>query len=84
MSPNPRFPIIEITVRRWKLMFEYKFVKINVDYKPFATNQKTVEDYHEVIEENAKDGWRLVQIFAPPVKGYGLADYFELIFEREK
>jgi hypothetical protein len=44
--------------------------------------QRTDQDYHEVIEEHAKEGWRLVQIFAPPIKGYGIADYFELIFEK--
>ncbi len=45
--------------------------------------QKLPEDYHEIIEGHAKEGWRLVQIFAPPIKGYGIADYFELIFEKE-
>jgi hypothetical protein len=63
-------------------MFEYKFVKIYINYRPFAMTQRTDQDYHEVIEEHAKEGWRLVQIFAPPIKGYGIADYFELIFEK--
>ena len=65
-------------------MYEYKFVKINVEYNAFATKQKADKDYHDVIETHAKDGWRLVQVFAPPIMGQGLADYFELIFEREK
>jgi len=64
-------------------MYEYKFVKIEIKYKPFAKAQKTARDYHEVIETHAREGWRLVQVFAPPIKGYGIADYFELIFERE-
>jgi len=65
-------------------MFEYKFIKIDVDYKAFATKAKIKEDYHEVIHTHAREGWRLVQIFAPPIKCYGLADYYEMIFERER
>ena len=65
-------------------MFEYKFVKIDVDYKAFATKATIREDYHEAIESHAREGWRLVQIFAPPIEGHGLADFYELIFEREK
>ena len=33
--------------------------------------------------EHARDGWRLVQIFAPGVAAFGAAKYYELIFERE-
>ncbi len=64
-------------------MYEYEFVKIYIRYRAFAMTQKLPEDYHEVIEKHAKEGWRLVQIFAPPIKGYGIADYFEMIFEKE-
>jgi len=65
-------------------MFEYKFIKIDVDYKAFATKATIKEDYHDIIEEHAREGWRLVQIFAPPIEGHGLADYYEMIFERER
>ncbi|MUV37771.1 uncharacterized protein JNUCC1_01577 [Lentibacillus sp. JNUCC-1] len=60
-------------------MYEYKFEK--VELKGFFT--KPQEDHHEIIREHAKDGWRLVQIFAPSTSSYGMASYFELIFERE-
>ena len=30
-----------------------------------------------------RDGWRLVQIFAPSTGVYGAAKYFEIILERE-
>ena len=65
-------------------MYEYRFVRIEVEYNAFATKHKLPKDYHEVIDTHAKEGWRLVQVFAPPVLGQGLAEYFELIFEREK
>ena len=64
-------------------MYEYKFIKIHVGYKPFAFTQTLSEDYHKIIEEQTKEGWRLVQIFAPPIRGYGNAEYFEMIFEKE-
>jgi len=63
-------------------MYEYKFVK--VDLKG-AFTRKPTSDYHRLVEEYAKEGWRLVQIFSPAVsaRGGGIPDYFELIFERK-
>ena len=63
-------------------LYEYKFVRVDLEgiftRKPKADHQKLVEEY-------AKEGWRLVQIFSPAVsaRGGGIPDYFELIFERE-
>ncbi|TCK92579.1 short subunit dehydrogenase [Natranaerovirga hydrolytica] len=45
---------------------------------------KPAKEYHSIVEEYAQEGWRLVQIFAPPIGNYGIAKYYELIFEREK
>ena len=63
-------------------MYEYKFVKLDVD-KGFWT-KKPSESYQETIRQHARQGWRLVQIFAPRVSGYGVAPYIELIFEKPK
>lgn len=60
-------------------MYEYKFVKLRV--KGFI--RKPEQDYHAIIEEYSKDGWRLVQILTPPIGSYGIATYFELIFEKQ-
>lgn len=60
--------------------FEHKFYRIGL--APFSRKPK--EDYQEVVARMAKDGWRLVQIFAPPVSGYGAARFFELIFQRKR
>ncbi|SCY81649.1 DUF4177 domain-containing protein [Alkaliphilus peptidifermentans] len=63
-------------------MYEYMFIKIDLN-----TNWKgrsPVEDYHKVIEQHASEGWRLVQVFAPPISGYGVAEFHELIFEKKK
>jgi len=59
-------------------MFEYKFVKI--EFKRLSS--KPSEDYREVINKHAKDGWRFVQIFSPDLASSGIGSYYELIFER--
>lgn len=61
-------------------MYEYKFVKLEVG--GFFT-RKPEQDYHVIIEKYAKEGWRLVQILTPPIGSYGIATYFELIFEKQ-
>ena len=60
--------------------YEYTFYKIKMKGL-FA--MKPEEDYHEIIAQHVKEGWRLIQIFAPAIYGYGAARYFELIFERK-
>ncbi|KKB37717.1 DUF4177 domain-containing protein [Bacillus thermotolerans] len=61
-------------------MYEHKFVKIKLSSFKLVPE----EDYHAVIHEHEKEGWELVQIFAPGIKGYGTPSFFELIFKREK
>ncbi|NLD47573.1 MAG: DUF4177 domain-containing protein [Clostridiaceae bacterium] len=63
-------------------MYEYKFVK--VDLSKWSMTSKPKEDYHEIIHEHAREGWKLLQVFAPPIQAYGTAAFFDLIFEREK
>ena len=66
-------------------MYEYKFVRVNLEGILFFARKPKV-DHHRLIEEHAREGWRLVQIFAPAVSvvSGGTPDYFEIIFEREK
>ena len=61
--------------------YEYHFV--TVELTGFR-GIKPRQDYHEIIQHFAKEGWRLVQIFAPVPAGLGVASYFELIFERPR
>jgi hypothetical protein len=62
--------------------YEYKFVKIEL--KQGLSAAKPREDYHEIIQNLSKEGWRLVQVFAPWTAGLWVAAYFELIFERPR
>jgi hypothetical protein len=59
--------------------FEYKFVRLGEGW--FAA-RKEKDRYQEVTQEHAKDGWRLVQVFAPSIGSSGQTKFYELIFER--
>jgi len=62
--------------------YEYKFVM--VELKSGFSRYMPKQDYHEIIQHLSKEGWRLVQIFAPATAGFGTASYFELIFEKPR
>ena len=65
--------------------YEYKFVRIGENRVSalFGPQEGARRNYQQVVHEHARDGWRLVQIFAPGVAAFGAARYYELIFERE-
>ena len=65
------------------MKYEYKFEKIELKVGGFMSwTYKTERDYQDIITQYAQDGWRLVQIFAPGITGYGAACFYDLIFER--
>jgi uncharacterized protein DUF4177 len=61
-------------------MYEYKFVRIGEGV--LWAKREADEKYKETIVEHARQGWRLVQIFAPGMGAAGRATFFEIIFER--
>jgi hypothetical protein len=65
-------------------MYEYRFVRVSLDRGLLETRPDM--DYRRIEDNQAREGWRLVQIFSPSVTahfGAGYDSYFELIFERE-
>lgn len=64
-----------------KPRYEYKFVRLG-ERSVFGVKQEAREQYQEHIHQYAQEGWRLVQIFAPPLTGTGVAPYIELVLER--
>jgi hypothetical protein len=73
--------------RKLDLMaYEYKFVRLGESRTSafFGVHTKARQTYQDVVREHARDGWRLLQIFAPGVAAFGAAKYYELIFERER
>jgi hypothetical protein len=61
--------------------YEYKFIRLGEGWT--SARREACEEYQNHIHQHARDGWRLVQIFAPGVGVYGAAKYYELILERE-
>ena len=61
--------------------FEYKFVRLGEGWMSAKSEAK--DNYQATITEHAREGWRLVQIFAPSIGVYGASKFFEIIFERE-
>jgi hypothetical protein len=66
-------------------MYEYKFVRLGEHRGSafFGAGDDARRSYQDHVQEHAREGWRLVQIFAPGVAAFGAAKYYELIFERE-
>jgi hypothetical protein len=65
--------------------FEYTFVRLG-DARGsaiFGVAGKARKEYEELVHQHARDGWRLVQIFAPAIAAFDAARYVELVFERE-
>jgi len=62
--------------------YEYRFVRLGEGW--FAARKAAEHSYHRVIEDHAREGWRLVQVFAPGSGAYGAAKYYEVILERER
>ena len=44
------------------ISYEYKFVRVELKSGWLADTPK--EDYHNIVEDHAKEGWRLFQLFA--------------------
>ena len=62
--------------------YEYKFVRLGDSGQ--GVREEAVFGYQESVHEHAAAGWRLVQIFAPGVAGFGVPPYYELVLERER
>jgi Domain of unknown function (DUF4177) len=65
--------------------YQYKFVRLGEYWGSawFGVRDKARDTCEDVVHEHARDGWRLVQVFAPGIAAFGAAKYYELIFERE-
>ncbi len=66
-----------------KQKYRYKFERIGESWIFGVATAKAEAEYRRVVHEHARDGWRLVQVFAPSFGAFGAAKYIELIFEKE-
>ena len=58
-------------------MYEYKYVETTLGGFFTAAN------HHEIIDEHAKKGWKLVQVLPMYYNGHGKPTDYEIIFERK-
>ena len=61
--------------------YEYKFIRLGEGW--MQARKEARQQYQEEIQKHARDGWRLVQIFAPGVGAYGAAKYYEIVLEKQ-
>ena len=64
-----------------KQRYEYKFVRVGEGW--LSARSKAEREYQQIVQDHARDGWRLVQVFAPSTGAGGASKYFEVILERE-
>lgn len=62
--------------------YEYKFIRLGEGL--LCVRKAAKQGYQDAIHQHAREGWRLVQIFAPGTGAYGAAKYYEIILERER
>jgi len=60
--------------------YEYRFVRLGEGW--MTARKEATACYQEVVHREARNGWRLLQVFAPGIGAYGAAKYYDLIFER--
>ena len=60
--------------------YEYKFVRLGEGW--LSARRSAENDYQEIVRTHAREGWRLVQVFAPGTGAYGASKYYEIIFEK--
>jgi len=62
--------------------YEYKFIRLGEGLMGVRKEGRLT--YQDTIHQQAREGWRLVQIFAPGIGASGAAKYYEIILERER
>ena len=74
----------DLIFKREEKHINYENITIKIKLKHGVIEMKPEQDYQEVINKYTQEGWRFVQIFAPPIFNHGKAVFYDLIFEREK
>lgn len=66
-------------------MFEYKFIEVPLKKGFQAEKGDTLNECKNIINEEAKNGWRLKQIIPPTDETNGIFTFYsyQIIFEKE-
>jgi hypothetical protein len=62
--------------------YEYKFERVGGG--AHQVSPRASKDYQKVIVKHAKDGWELVQVFAPSIGFNSYPKYFDVIMKKEE
>jgi len=60
--------------------YEYKFVRVGEGW--LGARRSAKDGYQRIVREHAREGWRLVQIFAPGTGAHGAAKDYEIVLEQ--
>jgi len=66
-------------------MYRYEYEKVSCNFSgigPFNGNIYRIDDYKEIINERAKQGWRYVGYIPTKQRGTGHIQELDLIFEK--
>ena len=61
---------------------EYKFIRLGEGL--LGVRKEAKATYQDTIQQHAREGWRLVQVFAPGIGASGSPKFYEIILERER
>lgn len=61
--------------------YEYKIERVGKGL--FAIRGHALNNYKDIIDRYARDGWRLAEILAAGTGFYGMTRFIDIIFERE-
>lgn len=68
-------------------MYRYEYVTVKYDlkgYGPIAGNVYSVENYRNIIDKRASEGWRFVGYIPVKQRGTGHSEEIDLIFEKNE
>lgn len=65
-------------------MYEYKFIKVPLKRGFRVKTGDTFEECKNIIQEEAKNGWRLKQVIVPANENFDMSsDCYQIVFEKE-
>lgn len=67
-------------------MYTYEYEKVIIEFSGiglFSGNVYNIEEYKDIIEKRAKDGWRYVGFIPTKQRGTGHIEEIDLIFEKQ-
>ena len=67
-------------------MYTYEYETVTIEfsgYGLFNGNVYSIEEYRNIIEKRAKDGWRYIGFIPTKQRGTGHIEEIDLIFEKK-